>query len=83
MRKGSAKSLFWHTFLATLVVVAAASAGQNGKATESRADDLTANHPWIDEEAPTFELESTDGQAIALSGFKGDKFVVIHFAASW
>ena len=83
MKEGSGKSLFWYAFLATLVVVAAASAGQNGKATESRADGLTANHPWIDEDAPTFELESTDRRAIALSGFKGDKFVVIHFAASW
>lgn len=83
MKAASVKGLFWRTFLATLVVVASASAGQDAKATDSPADEPTANHPWIGQEAPAFELESTEGEAIALSRFRGEKFVVIHFAASW
>ncbi len=79
MKAATVKGLFWRTFLATLVVVASAGAGQDAKTT----DEPTANHPWIGQEAPAFELESTEGEVIALTGFKGEKFVVIHFAASW
>jgi len=75
MKAASVKGLFLGTFLATLVVVASASPGQDAKA--------TANHPWIGQEAPAVELESTQGEAIALTRFRGEKFVVVHFAASW
>lgn len=47
------------------------------------ADDLTAHHPWIGQPAPDFDLPSTSGQSVALADFKGGKFLVIHFAASW
>jgi cytochrome oxidase Cu insertion factor (SCO1/SenC/PrrC family) len=46
-------------------------------------DVVTASHPWIGESAPDFELPSTRGNSVKLSTFKGQKFVVIHFAASW
>jgi len=79
MKAARVTGSFWGTFLATLVVVASAGAGQDAAA----ADKPTANHPWIGQEAPAFELESTEGEAIALTRFRGEKFVVIHFAASW
>jgi cytochrome oxidase Cu insertion factor (SCO1/SenC/PrrC family) len=47
------------------------------------AEELTANHPWIGDQAPDFYLTSTSGQSVALTDFKGGKFLVIHFAASW
>jgi cytochrome oxidase Cu insertion factor (SCO1/SenC/PrrC family) len=47
------------------------------------ADANTTNHPWIGDPAPDFRLTSTRGQPVALTDFKGGKFLVIHFAASW
>lgn len=39
-------------------------------------------HPKINEEAPSFTLESLQGDNLTLADYHG-KFVVIHFATSW
>ena len=68
--------------LAILVIATPAltAAQQN---TGKNADALTPNHPWIGQRAPEFQLTSTSGESVALSDFNADKFLVIHFAASW
>jgi cytochrome oxidase Cu insertion factor (SCO1/SenC/PrrC family) len=38
--------------------------------------------PKIKEDAPSFTLESLQGEKITLTDYRG-KFVIIHFATSW
>lgn len=37
------------------------------------------NNPIIGEQAPEFNLESTSGKEISLSGFKGQKNIILFF----
>lgn len=50
---------------------------------ESSQDPLTAGHLWIGKPAPPIELPSVNGERVSLAGFTKQKFVVLHFAASW
>jgi hypothetical protein len=63
--------------LAMAVVIASHPAAQQPD------EPATANHPWIGQTAPDIELVTTSGETVSLGGFRGNKFVVLHFAASW
>ena len=69
--------------LVAILVLAAPAFAAGQENTGKDTGTLTADHPWIGEPAPNFALTSTGGQSVALSDFKGLKFLVIHFAASW
>ena len=84
MKEGETRGWFPAASVALLLAMApGAGAGQDPSAATLSADELTANHPRLGQEAPTFELPSTDGRSVALTGFRHTKFVVIHFATSW
>ena len=70
------------TVLVAMLVLATPALTAPQQDPGKNTDTLTTNHPWIGELAPDFELTSTSGQSVALSDFKGLKFLVIHFAAS-
>jgi hypothetical protein len=50
---------------------------------KSSQDPRSADQPWIGKAAPPIELPTLDGEKVSLGKFAGQKFVVVHFAASW
>ena len=44
---------------------------------------LTAKHHWIGQPAPDIDLVPTSDETVSLGDYRGKKFLVIHFAASW
>ncbi len=44
---------------------------------------LTTQHLWIGQPAPGVDLVTTRGETVSLGDYRGNKFVVLHFAASW
>ena len=50
---------------------------------ENASEALTTQHPWIGQPAPDLELVTTSGETVSLGDYRGNKFVVLHFAASW
>ena len=50
---------------------------------ETAAEAPTARHPWIGQPAPAVDLVTTSGETVSLGDYRGNKFVVLHFAASW
>jgi hypothetical protein len=62
--------------LAVAVALSSTAATQPG-------EPAAANHPWIGQAAPDIELVTTAGETVSLGEFRGNKFVVLHFAASW
>jgi cytochrome oxidase Cu insertion factor (SCO1/SenC/PrrC family) len=83
MKASTHPNRFLGYFLAAILVIAAPTLTATPQNDGKDGDLLTVNHPWIGEPAPDFNLKSTSGQSVALSDFKGKKFLVIHFAASW
>ena len=50
---------------------------------ENASEALTTQHPWIGQPAPDIDLVTTSGETVSLGDYRGNKFVVLHFAASW
>ncbi len=50
---------------------------------EHASEALTTQHPWIGQPAPDIDLVTTSGETVSLGDHRGNKFVVLHFAASW
>jgi hypothetical protein len=62
------------TILVTLGTAAIVASSQESPGT---------GQPWIGKAAPPIELESILGDRESLARFAGQKFVILHFAASW
>ena len=54
-----------------------------GIATPAAGGESVADHPWIGREAPSISLPAVNGKPVDIADYRGKKYVVIHFAASW
>ncbi len=69
----------WIILLALIFLfssIGPAAAGEKGS-------ELIKGHPWIGKKAPPIELNTLEGTQVSLADYRGKKYVVIHFAASW
>ena len=65
------------------IVVLAAPPIAVAQPPENASEALTTEHPWIGQPAPDIDLVTTSGETVSLGDYRGNKFVVLHFAASW
>ena len=65
------------------IVVLAAPPVAVAQQPENALEALTTQHPWIGQPAPDVDLVTTSGKTVSLGDYRGNKFVVLHFAASW
>jgi len=49
----------------------------------SSQESPSTDQPWIGKAAPAIELKSISGEKESLARFARQKFVILHFAASW